>query len=249
MAELNGAQVQADGNITCPRCARKVNCGQGGLTNLVTQHWASKGCKDIARLKASTQPISSFFARVSKTKAIPTPIPSRAQAPLRIQAGPPSSTIPKPSTRLSAPPAEGMPSLDPGKQHAHDLLRALRAAIDRLPDSAEAWEVLDPALNRLFGYGATVESVASIVRRGDSGMLGVHRIIKAFVDDYEGIGGALLEGKMATTQMRGLCGPRCRRADDLDSRSKPTTVVSSPRRCSRRNRRGHMHWFQRAACY
>ncbi|KAI0309878.1 hypothetical protein OF83DRAFT_1179123 [Amylostereum chailletii] len=89
-------------------------------------------------------------------------------------------------------------------QHAVALLQKLNTAIEHLPvpvpearetdqlaefvaipdidiDPREAWETLDPILNRLLGYGATVEDVAKLVRRGDMGVAGLRRYIEHFV--------------------------------------------------------------------
>lgn len=62
-------------------------------------------------------------------------------------------------------------------------------------DPSEAWEYLDPVLNRLLGYGVDIEDIAQRVRRGPLGVEGLTRYIKSFVVDYR-ITGALLEGKL-----------------------------------------------------
>ncbi|KAI3998057.1 hypothetical protein K525DRAFT_275669 [Schizophyllum commune Loenen D] len=213
-AELKDVQVQPDGHVTCPRCHRKVNCGHGGLTNLVTQHWRSKRCKETAITKGKTPAISTFFPTISKTTAT-TYVPSRTKTPPPVL-GEQSTSSPQQSTPLRLP-QSSRPAA--GRQHAQQLLNRLRTKIERMPDDiplsvhgdelykfvssdftvdspSEAWEVLDPALNRVFGYGVTTESVAAIIRRGEYGMLGVVQILEMFVENYEGIEGGLLEGKV-----------------------------------------------------
>ncbi|KAL1658019.1 hypothetical protein GGF50DRAFT_68089, partial [Schizophyllum commune] len=213
-AELKDVRVQTDGYVICPRCHRKVNCGHGGLTNLVTQHWRSKKCKEAAITKNRTTAISSFFPIISKTTAA-TYVPSRVKTPPPVLTAPSTSSA-KHMTNLCPPQS---PCLAPGRQYARQLLNRLRTKIESMPDTiplsangdklhefvsgdftvnspAEAWEVLDPALNRIFGYGTTAESAAAIIRRGDYGMSGVVRIMEIFVENYEGIDGALLEGKI-----------------------------------------------------
>ncbi|KAH9047051.1 hypothetical protein EDB84DRAFT_1557861 [Lactarius hengduanensis] len=64
-------------------------------------------------------------------------------------------------------------------------------------DPSEAWEYLDPMLNRLIGYGSSVEDVAQRVRRGPLGIEGLGRLIHRFVV-HHGVTGDLLEGKLGT---------------------------------------------------
>ena len=66
---------------------------------------------------------------------------------------------------------------------------------DLAPENA--WEELDPILNRLVGYGMSPQAFAGTVRRGERGMKGVWRFLEAWVSRYR-IEGKLLEGKVAT---------------------------------------------------
>lgn len=58
-----------------------------------------------------------------------------------------------------------------------------------------AWEVLDPMLNNLVGWGRSPEEVAGLIRRGAKGVEGLWKYIRGFVIEY-GVSGALLEGKV-----------------------------------------------------
>lgn len=65
-----------------------------------------------------------------------------------------------------------------------------------VPDHAdEAWEVLDPILNGVLGWGRTADDVAHDIRRGVMGLDGLLAMVEHFVMGY-GIRGSLLEGKM-----------------------------------------------------
>lgn len=101
--------------------------------------------------------------------------------------------------------------------HAVNILAALEKAIENLPvlpdadDSdeiamfsenvptdlakADAWEYLDPMLNRLLGFNRTAESIYNELRGGAQGLSAMVRYLKDFVHRYE-IDGALLEGKI-----------------------------------------------------
>lgn len=59
-----------------------------------------------------------------------------------------------------------------------------------------AWQVLDPMLNGICGWGASVEQVAGLIRRGPKGMEGLVEYVEHFVVAYR-IAGGLLEGKCA----------------------------------------------------
>lgn len=64
-------------------------------------------------------------------------------------------------------------------------------------DPSEAWEALDPVLNRLLGYGKTAEKLAEEVRRGPKGLDGVLELIQHFVATFDSVTGKLLEGKIS----------------------------------------------------
>ncbi|TFY81793.1 hypothetical protein EWM64_g2219, partial [Hericium alpestre] len=59
----------------------------------------------------------------------------------------------------------------------------------------DTWEILDPMLNRLVGYGATVEEVATRLRSGERGLIALHHYIEHCVVG-NGVSGVLLEGKI-----------------------------------------------------
>ena len=48
-------------------------------------------------------------------------------------------------------------------------------------EGTDPWESLDPALNIVVGYGASVEEIAGIIRRGDYGMDGMYQWLKKCV--------------------------------------------------------------------
>ncbi|KAI9430615.1 hypothetical protein H4582DRAFT_2063629 [Lactarius indigo] len=79
---------------------------------------------------------------------------------------------------------------------AHNEIARISSVGD--PDGpSEAWEYLDPVLNRLLGFGSGVEDAAWRVRRGPLGIEGLGRLIHRFVLK-RGVTGDLLEGKIGT---------------------------------------------------
>jgi hypothetical protein len=59
----------------------------------------------------------------------------------------------------------------------------------------DAWEFLDPMLNRFLGFGRSVESISEDLRGGEMGLVAMTRYLKAFVGQYQ-IDIGLLEGKI-----------------------------------------------------
>ena len=91
---------------------------------------------------------------------------------------------------------DSMPTSIPDAKE-DDVLAAFATScppVDLVPD--EAWEELDPILNRLVGYGVSVEEFAGTVRRGRLGMVALWKFLHAWVDQYR-IEGKLLEGKVS----------------------------------------------------
>lgn len=64
-----------------------------------------------------------------------------------------------------------------------------------LEDGQDAWEIADPALNRVIGFGKTVDEIAKIIRRGPLGMDGFCRWLRALVYELK-VEESLLEGKV-----------------------------------------------------
>lgn len=60
----------------------------------------------------------------------------------------------------------------------------------------EAWEALDRVLNRLLGYDMTAEKLAKDVCHGPKGLDGVLELIRHFVETFDMVTGAFLEGKI-----------------------------------------------------
>ena len=101
--------------------------------------------------------------------------------------------------------------------HAVNVLATLEKAIENLPvlpDASEsdeiavfsgnvptdltkdnAWEYLDPMLNRFLGFNRTAESIYNELRGGAQGLSAMVRYLEDFVRRYE-VDGALLEGKI-----------------------------------------------------
>ena len=59
----------------------------------------------------------------------------------------------------------------------------------------DAWEYLDPMLNRFLGFNRSEESIYNELRGGARGLEAMIRYLKDFVGQYQ-IDGSLLEGKI-----------------------------------------------------
>jgi hypothetical protein len=65
-----------------------------------------------------------------------------------------------------------------------------------LEEGQDAWEdVINPALDRVLGFGATADSIRALVRRGDYGMDGLYRYLRVCICDLDVYAG-LFEGKI-----------------------------------------------------
>ena len=59
----------------------------------------------------------------------------------------------------------------------------------------EVWEVVNPGLDRLLGFGRTLDDIQSIIRQGPLGVLGLLEYLTYLVEE-RGIGGGLIKGKV-----------------------------------------------------
>ena len=110
-----------------------------------------------------------------------------------------------------------------GCQHAWLLLGQLRAAIQNIPHRTpegrasdelanfnrcaastvcatvtpdELWECVNPALDRMLGFGRSNKEIQEIIRRGPFGVQGLCEYLELLVEEG-GIVGGLLEGKVS----------------------------------------------------
>ncbi|KAF8198428.1 hypothetical protein BJ912DRAFT_1074363 [Pholiota molesta] len=154
----------------------------------------------------------------------PAPLGAPSTTPLTAQSSSPS-TIPKaPSESIShtiphVSSSQNPPSITTNESDG-PLLRELHRAIVSLPstiplatssgalagfaynptafleDGQDAWEeVVNPALDRVLGFGADAASIRALVYRGDYGMDGLYRYLQACVSDLK-IDAGLFEGKI-----------------------------------------------------
>lgn len=191
----------------------------GGIQNFLKQHnpGVSKICqvtlekKNKARAHQKSQPgLLSFFPKQPKAlipPTVPKPVPLIAYAmESTSEISGAHATGVTPRTTSSAP-----------NTHTVNILTTLEKAVANspvLPDASEsdeiavfsgsiptdlakdeAWEYLDPMLNRFLGYNRTAESIFNELRGGAKGLSAMVRYLKDFVGRYE-IDGALLEGKI-----------------------------------------------------
>jgi len=65
----------------------------------------------------------------------------------------------------------------------------------QIPEGDDAWETIDCMLNRVIGYGVTIEQLSSIIRRGPFGMDGMYNWVKVCIEELK-IDEALPDGKV-----------------------------------------------------
>lgn len=167
--------------------------------------------------------ITSFFAKAAKLTTAATNSAVTAD-PMPLRASPlPTSPTPlvEPSSTACTPRAQPdalRSSISDSDEHL--LLQDLRRTISTLPSTVplgvtsdtlamfshtptvsfhggqDPWEdVVNPALDQVFGFGATQEEIRGIIRRGEKGMDGVYKYIKASIEDLK-IDIGLFEGKI-----------------------------------------------------
>jgi len=188
----------------------------GGVQNFLKQHnpGVSKACKinlqkkKKANAHQQSQPrLQAFFTKQPKVLIPPTvPTPPRVIAYAMESNTSGHAIDPVPRTASISPDA-----------HAINILVTLEKAIDKLPDLPEAsesdeismfaqhiptdlakddaWEYLDPMLNRFLGFNQSTESISNKIRGGAQGLTAMVRYLKEFVGQYH-IDGGLLEGKV-----------------------------------------------------
>jgi len=154
----------------------------------------------------------SFFPKKQKDLIppnipVPTPVIAYAmESELTFQFSGSHATVNAPGT---SPP--------PPNTHTVNILAALERAVRNLqvlPDATEsdeiavfsgsvptdlakedAWEYLDPMLNRFLGFNRTPEDIYDALRGGARGLSAMVRYLEDFAGRYQ-IDGALLEGKI-----------------------------------------------------
>jgi hypothetical protein len=212
-----------DGKVRCPVCDKDIKVGMGGLQNFRKQHnpGVSKACKlGLEKKRKAThqqsQPrLLSFFTKQPRDMVPPTvPTPTRVIAYDResTSSGPHVTPIQAPVILKQASrtlPASGTLALtllatlekEIGNLQAlpeaseHDEIAVFAQSIPTDLAKDDAWEYLDPLLNRLLGFNRTAESISEALRGGERGLMAMVRYLKAFVGHYQ-IDGGLLEGKI-----------------------------------------------------
>lgn len=221
----SGLIVGDDGKVLCPDCQTPIGVGRGGIRNYDAQHYNSKQCaenraKTQRKMKRKTgmRTLETFYSKkiaspvVSSMVASPSFVvpraPVRTSVPQQLSLNTPHSS----SSTASPPSVIACPK-------ALQLLADARSQAARLPctipegvdgdilaqfaveppvlDAEDAWEILDPKLNLILGYGTTPTQVVESLRRGRKGIEGLLTYIEGFVRK-SGVVGALLEGKMTT---------------------------------------------------
>jgi len=63
-------------------------------------------------------------------------------------------------------------------------------------DNDEVWEIINPALDRLLGFGRPINEIQSIIRRGPKGINGFCEYLEYLITE-KGLKGGLIEGKVS----------------------------------------------------
>ena len=63
-------------------------------------------------------------------------------------------------------------------------------------DDEEVWEIINPALDRLLGFGRPMNEIQSIIRRGPKGIDGFCEYLQYLIAE-KGLKGGLIEGKVS----------------------------------------------------
>jgi hypothetical protein len=217
------ADFHAESTRTCDVCKIDVKLSFGGEANW-NSHLESHAHHENESKTTKSQSLMTWFQKStvkSKVAASSTPmllndLPSSSS--LAIAVGSKSLAD---SIRVSD---DEVHVVDPELALVHQsppsaLFQSLRNCIDTLPTTVEIasktdllahfsgdpvleieegsdpWENLDPALNIVVSYGASVREIAGIIRRGDYGMDGMYRWLKKCVAVLK-VDEALLEMKV-----------------------------------------------------
>ena len=176
-----------DGKVRCPVCDKDIKVGMGGVQNFRKQHnpGVSKACsinkKKAAATHQPTQPSGPHASNVISVPSSPTRSPAAIKAPA-------IKLLAKLETAI-----KNVPAL-PDASEA-DEITAFSQRIPTDLDKDDAWEYLDPMLNRFLGFDRSVERISEELRGGDMGLAAMMRYLKEFVGLYQ-IDIGLLEGKM-----------------------------------------------------
>ena len=176
-----------DGKVRCPVCDKDIKVGMGGVQNFRKQHnpGVSKACsinkKKAAATHQPTQPSGPHATNVISVPSSPTRSPAAIKAPA-------IKLLAKLETAI-----KNVPAL-PDASEA-DEITAFSQRIPTDLDKDDAWEYLDPMLNRFLGFDRSVERISEELRGGDMGLAAMMRYLKEFVGLYQ-IDIGLLEGKM-----------------------------------------------------
>ena len=182
--------------MVCEWCKMEVRVGFGSTANLV-EHQKSQKCRAARSLKESGSD-GMMLGWLNTYKQKP-------RVTTHISAIPP---LGKPQRRPAADDRAGklidkletavrhIPSSVPeGTEEDMGFAQGFTLALPASVSSEDAWEVIDPILNRVCGSDVPVERIASRVRRGPHGMDCVVSWLRRAVDTFQ-LPSELLEGKV-----------------------------------------------------
>ena len=166
-------KYDASTTVRCPECDEDVSVGTAGPAGII-QHQGKKPCKKARQAKEEKGKIRTLFQLgVKKVKALLLETASTSSDKDRPhnhrQSAEGASWVWKLIAELMAA-AEWMGLGVPITTESDELsgfgrVRAEAECMD-VPDD-EIWEIVNPELDRLLGFGKSAVELESIVRRGD----------------------------------------------------------------------------------
>ncbi|TDL20018.1 hypothetical protein BD410DRAFT_899810 [Rickenella mellea] len=217
--DLNAPVFDENSKRRCDPCNVDVLIGTGGESNW-NGHLKSKVHRRNAGAISNTRELSNYFtaAQIPKPPKVPSPAPVLSTS--RIPNNPVENDHPdiidlvdceeyvtehsETQTRTSLPTlserlrslAASLPASVP--VGTRDDVLALFSGNPRELASGctgdDAWEAIDPVLNRVIGFGKTSPELVPIIRRGPLGIDGLCSWLEICINEL-GINSALLEGK------------------------------------------------------
>jgi hypothetical protein len=198
--------VRADGKIECSRCEELIPVGDGGLVNFRKNHWRKGPCNRgyaIAKEKKATAKGVSFLAGFLKPKAPAIPPTVSSPRPIEIASAPSSLSHYKThTTTTQSPPAlrelerlaASLPSQHSTSTNPFAALSNPEAIAPNLAGD-DLWEVLNPLVHGVFGYGMDAKGAVELIEKG--GREGVGYFV-GFVQHFieRGLVFGLMEGKV-----------------------------------------------------
>lgn len=192
---------------------KTINLGDGGECNKINHENSKEHKRKIKPPPSTLGPMAAFLARNTASSSA-----SHLSAPRKVS----NTALMRTVSQRDASPSHLHAETSSRTSRPHDLyatqlLERLKAAVRMLPPQTplgrldeplgafstqpvlppgeDAWETIDPILNKLVGFGKPVEEIAALIRHGPYGMDGFCAWLTECLT-WEGISASLVEGKV-----------------------------------------------------